>query len=59
VAQEFQPVDRLGGQDLHWDAALVVLQADRRVTCYYFYLLDAGFGPYADRPVMPHRMTWY
>ena len=26
---------------------------DRRVTVYYFYLWDAGFGPYADRPDMP------
>src|SRR5882757_8048208 len=23
---------------------------DRRVTVFYFYLWDAGFGPYADRP---------
>ena len=27
---------------------------DRRVTVYYFYLWDASFGPYADRPVMPY-----
>jgi hypothetical protein len=26
---------------------------DRRVTVFYFYLWDAGFGPYADRPDMP------
>ena len=26
---------------------------DRRVTVYYFYLWDAGFGPYADQLVMP------
>jgi hypothetical protein len=25
-------------------------RAERRVTCYYFYLWDEGFGPYADRP---------
>ncbi|MGH3190077.1 MAG: hypothetical protein ACRDOL_22985 [Streptosporangiaceae bacterium] len=28
-------------------------KADRRVTCFYFYLWDDGFGPYADRRVMP------
>lgn len=25
----------------------------RRVTCYYFYVWDESWGPYADRPVMP------
>ena len=24
---------------------MVVLKADRRVTCYYFYLWDQDFGP--------------
>jgi len=28
-------------------------RAERRVTCYYFYLWDEGSGPYADRPDMP------
>src|SRR6266568_813542 len=30
---------------------------DRRVTVYYFYLWDAGFGPYADRPDMPRVVS--
>ena len=29
---------------------------DRRVTVFYFYLWDAGFGPYAEHPVMPRWM---
>lgn len=29
-------------------------KADRRMTCYYFYLRDEDSGPYADRPVMPY-----
>jgi hypothetical protein len=32
---------------------------DRRVTVYYFYLWDAGFGPYADRLVMPRVVGEY
>jgi len=31
-------------------------KTDRRVTCYYFYLWDVDFGPYAERSVMP-RLT--
>jgi hypothetical protein len=30
---------------------------DRRVTVYYFYLWDAGFGPYADRLDMPRVVS--
>jgi hypothetical protein len=31
--------------------------AQRRVTCYYFYLWDEDFGPYADRPDMPRAVN--
>jgi hypothetical protein len=29
-------------------------KAERRVTCYYFYVWDERWGPYAGHPVMPH-----
>jgi hypothetical protein len=46
VAQEFQNVfaanQRQGGNGLPWFS---FTKADRRVTCFYFYLWDADFGP--------------
>ena len=46
VAQEFQNVfaahQRAGGNGVPWFS---FVKADRRVTCYYFYLWDADFGP--------------
>jgi hypothetical protein len=46
VAQEFQNVfaatQRQGGNGLPWFS---FTKADRRVTCLYFYLWDADFGP--------------
>jgi hypothetical protein len=46
VAQEFQNVfasaRREGSNDVPWFS---FYKADRRVTCVYFYLWDADFGP--------------
>ena len=46
VAQEFQnvfaPAKRTGHNGIPWFS---FTKADRRVTCYYFYLWDADFGP--------------
>ena len=46
VAQEFQNVfaatQRQGGNGLPWFS---FTKADRRVTCFYFYLWDGEFGP--------------
>ena len=46
VAQEFQNVfaatQRQGGNGLPWFS---FTKADRRVTCFYFYLWDVEFGP--------------
>jgi hypothetical protein len=46
VAQEFQSVfaatQRQGGNGLPWFS---FTKADRRVSCFYFYLWDAEFGP--------------
>jgi hypothetical protein len=46
VAQEFQNVfaatQRQGGNGLPWFS---FAKADRRVTCFYFYLWDVEFGP--------------
>jgi hypothetical protein len=46
VAQEFAPVflgvQRQGSNGLPWFS---FAKADRRVTCYYFYLWDDEFGP--------------
>jgi hypothetical protein len=46
VAQEFQNVfavnQRQGGNGLPWFS---FTKADRRVTCFYFYLWDQQFGP--------------
>src|SRR5260370_26128635 len=54
VAQEYQRVFT-GVKDKTATGAVWFSynRAERRVTCYYFYLWDAGFGPYADRPGMP------
>ena len=46
VAQEFQRVWTTYQRDTKTAAAqFTFAKADRRVTCYYFYLWDAGFGP--------------
>ncbi len=46
VAQEYQNVftaaARRGRNGVPWFS---FTKADRRVTCFYFYLWDAGFGP--------------
>jgi hypothetical protein len=46
VAQEFAPVfcgtKKIGSNGVPWFS---FTKADRRVTCYYFYLWDAEFGP--------------
>jgi hypothetical protein len=46
IAQEFQNVfaahERRAPNDIPWFS---FTKADRRVTCYYFYLWDADFGP--------------
>jgi len=45
VAQEYQNVfaanQRQGSNGIPWFS---FTEADRRVTCYYFYLWDADFG---------------
>ena len=57
IAQEFQRVWSAYQRDTKTAAPQYTFaKADRRVTCYYFYLWDEDFGPYADRPVMPHRV---
>jgi hypothetical protein len=46
VAQEFQRVWSACQRDTRTGAPqFTFAKADRRVTCYYFYLWDAGFGP--------------
>jgi hypothetical protein len=46
IAQEFQNVfasaQRMGNNGVPWFS---FTKADRRVTCFYFYLWDADFGP--------------
>ena len=46
IAQEFQNVfaatQRMGDNGVPWFS---FFKADRRVTCFYFYLWDADFGP--------------
>jgi hypothetical protein len=46
IAQEFQNVfassKRMGDNGVPWFS---FYKADRRVTCYYFYIWDADFGP--------------
>jgi hypothetical protein len=57
VAQEFQRVwTAYEGKTSTGTPRWSFCKADRRVTCSCFYLWDADFGPYADRPVMPHRV---
>jgi hypothetical protein len=57
VAQEFQRVwTAYEGKTSTGTPRWNFVKEDRRVTCYYFYLWDENFGPYADRPVMPHRV---
>src|SRR6266705_2736564 len=46
VAQEFQRVWAAYRRETRTAAPqFTFAKADRRVTCYYFYLWDAGFGP--------------
>jgi hypothetical protein len=46
VAQEFQRVWTASqGKTSTGTPRWSFYKADRRVTCYYFYLWDAGFGP--------------
>ena len=46
VSQEFQRVWSATRRDTQAAAPqYTFVKADRRVTCYYFYLWDAGFGP--------------
>jgi hypothetical protein len=55
VSQEFQRVWAAYQRDTQTAVPQYTFaKADRRVTCYYFYIWDEDFGPYADRPVMPH-----
>jgi len=35
---------------------LWLTRATLQVNYFYFYCVDEDFGPYADRPVMPHRV---
>jgi hypothetical protein len=57
VSQEFQRVWSAYQRDTQTAAPQYTFaKADRRVTCYYFYLWDEDSGPYADRPVMPRRV---
>ena len=54
VAQEFQRVwTAYEGKTATGTPRWSFAKTDRWVTCYYFYLWDEGFGPYADRPDMP------
>jgi len=56
VAQEFQRVWTASqGKTSTGTPRWSFCKADRRVTCYYFYLWDQDFGPYAARSVMPRR----
>jgi hypothetical protein len=57
VAQEYQRVFT-GTKDQTPTGAVWFSynRTERRVTCYYFYVWDESFGPYADCPVMPHRV---
>jgi len=58
VAQEFQRVWTAYRRETSTAAPqFTFAKADRRVTCYYFYLWDADFGPYADQRVMPRRVV--
>ena len=60
VAQEFQRVWSATRRDTRSAAPQYTFaKADRRVTCYYFYLWDQDFGPYADRLVMPRGVCEY
>jgi hypothetical protein len=54
-AQEFQLVRdaRKRDTDPAKPPQFSFAKADRRVTCYYFYIWDEFWGSYADRPVMP------
>jgi len=58
-AQEFQHVwdARKRDTDPARPPQFSFAMAERRVTCYYFYLWDEGFGPYADRPDMPRVVS--
>ena len=58
-AQEFQLVwdARKRDTDPSRPPQFSFAKAERRVTCYYFYVWDESWGPYADRSVMPHLMT--
>jgi hypothetical protein len=61
VAQEFQRIWAAYQRDTQTAAPQYTFaKADRRVTCYYFYVWDEDFGPYADRLVMPRRpvLSW-
>ena len=58
VAQERQKVFRTSkrrnpvtGATYPW-----LVPGSGMVNQYYFYCVDEDFGPYADRPVMPHRV---
>ena len=46
-----QRQDRVTGKRYPW-----LYQEQAMVNHWYFYGFDADFGPYADRPVMPHRV---
>jgi hypothetical protein len=60
VAQEFQRVWTASeGKTSTGTPRWSFSKADRRVTCYYFYLWDQDFGPYADRLVMPRVVGEY
>ena len=57
VAQEFQRVWTAYQRETSGGAPqFTFAKADRRVTCYYFYLWDEDSGPYADCTVMPRRV---
>ena len=47
-----QRQDAVTGKRYPW-----LCQEQAMVNHWYFYGFDADFGPYADRPVMPHRIT--
>ena len=46
-----QRTDAVTGKRYPW-----LCQEQAMVNHWYFYGFDADFGPYADRPVMPHRV---
>jgi len=58
-AQEFQLVRdaRKRDTDPSKPPQFSFAKAERRVTCYYFYIWDEFWGPYADQPVMPRRVV--